>query len=225
MPSLTSRLGLTRPDTNDAFGPEWAYDLLSQLDQAPGIFPCTSSTRPSGWGGAQNGIHIFETDRGLLWRWNGTAFVRTSPKGLLADPTEITADFTTSSTTPVTAISAAVTIPVTNAGSTTKRIKIEGSWYALYNGTSTTLGACEVSILRDPGAVVIKSMRWRGRPATASSPLDWGEGGTIVGWDAPSAGSATYRLCVNSISSVGGSTVLRATSTARASLAVSEEGL
>lgn len=225
MSTLTPNMGLGQPEESDPFGYDTIALLAATIDLYPGTYKCTSSTRPSGWGGAQSGMHIWETDRALLWRWNGSAFVRANPLGLLATPTEITADFPTASTTPDTAISAAVTVPATNAGSTTKRIKIEGSWYALDNGTATTLGVCEVSILRDPGAVLVKILRWPGRPSTSADPLEWGPGGTIVGWDNPTAGAVTYRLCVNSVASVGGTSTLRATSTAKATLAVSEVGL
>lgn len=225
MPSLTPRMGLVRPEENDDFSPDWAWDLLTTLDGFPGVHVCTSSTRPSDWGGGQTGQMIWETDRNLLWRWNGTAFVRVHPVGLLASPAEITADFPTASTDPQDAISLTVNVPATNTGSTTKRIEVQASWYALDNGTANTLGACEVSIRREPGDVSLKTLLWRGRPNSAVDPLDWGPGGSLVAYDAPSAGSTTYRLCIKSLPGTGGTTTLRATVAAPASLSVKEVGL
>ena len=224
MSSPSPRIGLKRPLGADGWLLQDFVDNFNLLDAMPGVTPCTSGAgRPSTWGASQNGMYISETDTGLLWRWNGSIFVRAHPVGLLADPSEIAADFPTASTTAVAAITANVTVPATTAGSTTKRIRVSASWYALDNGTSTTLGACEVSLWR--GAVALKTMQWRGRPNTAASPLDWGTGGTIEAWDAPAAGAQTYTLRVNSLASIGGTTYLRASPTTKATLAVIEEGL
>lgn len=223
MSVLSTRLALKRPVGADPFLVQDYYDNLTLLDGYPGIYICTSGSRPAGWGAAHSGMHIWETDTELLWRWNGTAWRRSRPLGLLADPSEITTDFSTAATTATTAITAAVTVPATHAGSTTKRIRISGSWYGLDNGTSTTLGACEVSIWR--GSTALKTLLWRGRPNTATSPLDWGMGGTIETYDNPTAGAQTYTLRVNSLSAVGGTTTLRAAATAKAQLAVEEVGL
>lgn len=223
MPVLSTRLGLKRPVGADPFLTQDYYDNLTLLDDYPGVFICTSGSRPAGWGAAHSGMRIFETDTELLWRWNGTAWRRAYPLGLLADPAEITTDFSTASTAAVTAITCGVTVPATHAGSTTKRIRVSASWYGLDNGTNTTLGACEVSLYR--GTTPLKVLLWRGRPTTATNPLDWGTGGTIEAYDAPSAGAQTYTLRINSLSSVGGTTTLRAATTARAHLAVEERGL
>jgi hypothetical protein len=223
MPSTSPRLGLKRPVGADAFLTQDMYDNLTLLDGFPGIVPCTSGARPAGWGAAHSGMHIFETDTDLLWRWNGSAWRRAFPIGLLADPAEITTDYSTASTSPVTAITTGVNVPATNAGSTTKRIKVSCSFYGLDNGTSTTFGACEISLWR--GATSLKTVLWRGRPTTAADPLEWGMGGTIEAYDATPAGAQTFTVKVNSLSSVGGTTTLRAASTARAHLAVEEVGL
>jgi len=223
MASLSTRLGLSIPATSDSFLTSDYVSNLGILNNYPGYFICTSGSRPSTWGAANSGQRIWETDTGLAWRWSGTAFVRAMPLGYLG-LSSISADFPTAATTATTAITTAVTVPATDAGSTTKRIKITGSWYALDNGTTTTLGLCEVSIYRDPGTVLIKSMQWRGRPLSTATPLDCGAGGTIVGLDAPTAGATTYYLRINSIAAVGGTTTLRATATARAELLVEEIG-
>lgn len=225
MSSTSPRLGLVRPVTADSFQTSDHFNNLTLLDGFPGVFICTSGTRPGSWGAAHTGMLIFETDTSLMWRWNGTIFVRHMPVGLLGT-TDLTTDFSTAATSATTAISCAVTVPPTTVGSTTKRIRVSGSWNALDNGTSTTLGACEVSLYR--ASTALKTLLWRGRPNTAASPLDWGMGGTIEAYDdagGVAGGALTYTLRINSIASVGGTSTLRASAAAHAQLAVTETGL
>jgi hypothetical protein len=222
--SLSARLGLKRPLSGHGFNRQESYDNLTVLDAYPGIYPCTLATRPVSWGAAHNGMHIFEMDTLLTWRWSGSAFVRTGPLGLLAAITERSTDFSTAATSPTTAMTVGATVPATNVGSTTKRIKVEANWYAIVNATDTTLGAAEVSLIRD-GATLLCTQRVTGRPSTDTDYLDWGQGGTIVGWDNPAAGAHTYTLAINSIAAVGGTTVLKASATQVAQMAVSEVGL
>ncbi len=217
--SATPRIGLLRPLTGHGFDRQEAADNLTMLDALPGITICTLASRPATWAAANEGQYIWETDRGLLWRWDGSQFMRAHPLGDLGK-SEITANAATASTSPQTAISCAVTVPAGSPGSTAKRIEVSGSWYAIDN----TIGVCEISIRRDPGDVLVRKIRCVGQPDTATDPLDWGGGGVIIGYDAPSAGSVTYRLCVNSIASQGGTTTLRADATNTAILAVEEVG-
>lgn len=220
--SPTSRLALLRPLAGHGFSRTEYYDNLGIIDQFPGLFICTSSTRPT-WGSAHNGMRIWETDRSLEWRWDGSAFVRVLPLGLLATPSILTSDDSTAATSPESVLSCAVTVPATNAGSTTKRIKVTGNWHSIINGTETDLGVAEVSLMR--GASVIAKAMVRGRPNTDTDYLDWGVGGTIVGWDDPTAGAQTYHLAINSVPAVGGTTTIEATATTPATLAVEEVGL
>lgn len=219
--SLSARLGLKRPLAGHGFSRQEWFDNLTVIDQYPGWYVCTVATRPA-WGAAQAGQFIFETDSQLVWKWSGTVWQRYKPLGLLVTPVEITADFSTAATAPAVAISAPVTIPATTVGSTAKRIQVEASMYAVENGTSVSLGVAEISITRD--GTVIKVLRVRGRPNTAASPLDWGAGHTIVAWDNPTAGAHTYALCLNSIAAVGGTSVIKASATQVASIAVTEIG-
>lgn len=225
MASPTPRLALVRPSTSDGFSTTQHAANLTLLDAFPGVYVTTVAAPPAGWGVAHTGMLMLQTDSvpaGLLWRWTGTEFVRVMPVGLLGT-SDITADFSTPNTAAQTAITCNATVPVTNAGSTAKRVRVSASFYSLDNGTTTTLGACEVSLWRD--AVLLKTFLWRGRPYDSTDPLDSGNGGTIEAFDNPAAGARVYTLKVNSISAVGGTTTLRASPTTPAQLAVVEVGL
>lgn len=221
--SLSARLGLKRPLDSHGFSRSEHFDNLSLIDQHPGLFICTSDSRPT-WGTPHAGMRIWELDTNLEWRWTGSQFVRVTPLGMLEDPVERTSDFVTASTSPDVAMSLTVTVPPTNAGSTLRRIEVMASWFAIENGTDSTLGVAEVALIRSP-STVLKVMRTRGRVLSGAEELDHPIGGTIVAWDNPAAGSATYYLAINSVPSVGGSTTLKASATTPAHLAVKEVGL
>ena len=224
MASLTARLGLKRPATTDPYVTQDQYDQYTLLDGFPGMFICTSTTRPTTWGAAHTGMLIYETDSSLTWRWvNGLGFLRSQITGMLADPSQITADFATANTAPQIAITSNVTVPTTNAGSTARRIEIIANWYCLDNGTATTLGASEVSIWR--GAVRLLTQLSPGRPTTDTQPLDWGNGGVIIAHDNPAAGAQTYTLRINALATIGGTSTMRASAVNPAELCVKEIGL
>lgn len=79
-------MGLLVPDTSDPFVTADIAANWSKLDAYPGVFICTSGTRPT-WALAQKGLSISEKDTGLRWQWDGTAFVRQAPTGLLKTST------------------------------------------------------------------------------------------------------------------------------------------
>lgn len=72
-----------KPTTADQFVTADLAGNLDKIDAAPGITNITSSTRPTDWGAAHNGMFIYERDTGLTWRWTGAAFVRAFGTGLL----------------------------------------------------------------------------------------------------------------------------------------------
>ena len=75
-------LGLAVPTRDDQFSTADLAANWGKIDEAPGTLVCTSSTRPT-WGSSQAGRRIYETDSDLEWIWDGTAFQRAAPKGLL----------------------------------------------------------------------------------------------------------------------------------------------
>lgn len=219
----TPRMGIERPLAGHAFSRQEQYDAYTLIDGYPGQFLCTSGTRPSGWGSAHIGMKIFEIDTSLVWRWTGSAFVRDAPLGLLANPSQRTTDFSTASSAATAALSNSVIIPAFTPSSTNMRIKVEANFYAIDNGTDATLGASFVYLMR--GSTQIARQRIVGRPDTDAQELNWGQGGTIMAWDDPPAGAATYHLSISTVATIGGTSTLRASATTRAQLAVSEVGL
>lgn len=83
MTTPTTRLGLAKPTTGDNYSVAGLDAVYDAIDAQPGLHICTSGTRPGAWGVNQTGRTIIETDTGLIWRWNGTAFVRQGPSGWL----------------------------------------------------------------------------------------------------------------------------------------------
>jgi hypothetical protein len=231
MPSPTPRLALPRPLAGEAFIQRTAWSgIFDQLDTYPGMVMCTSTTRPGmagglpAWGAAHNGMRIWETDRLLQWRWTGTTFVRLGVLGMLGQA-QLATPFSTPATAATVAHSVAVTIPATNVGSTTKRIKVSASWRQVDNGDATTGGLTVVTLRRQPGAVVLQRIDAPGRPNAAIDPALRGRGGSIFGLDDYAVGAATYELCINADATIGGTSTLRASASDPVSLLVEEIGL
>lgn len=86
MPTPTARLGLLKPSTADQFVTADIAANWQKIDDNPGVYLCTSSTRPA-WGAAHKGREIMETDTLLKWIWTGSTaaggFERAAPTGLL----------------------------------------------------------------------------------------------------------------------------------------------
>lgn len=70
---FTTRLGLMKPQGADPFLRQDFLDTMAILDGSPGLFICTSTTRPA-WTSAQAGRNIFETDLGRIINWTGSAW-------------------------------------------------------------------------------------------------------------------------------------------------------
>lgn len=127
MPTPSAHLGLAVPNTSDPFSTADLADNWDRLDDFPGTYICDSTSHPA-WGAAQQGMRILERNTGLEWRWDGAAFQRIAPIGLLKTTTggwargQRTADFQTSSATYV------IVVPITGvvvpAGRRTLRIDV-----------------------------------------------------------------------------------------------------
>lgn len=116
MPTTSARLLLAKPLDADPFDTGTLADNWQLVDDHPGIYICTSGTRPGSgggapvWGANHEGMLIWETDTNLTWRYNGTAFVRHGAKGHLINE-RTTGDVTEAGGVYETVVQAAITIP------------------------------------------------------------------------------------------------------------------
>lgn len=142
MTTPSPKLQLAVPTQVDDFSTDDLAANWQKIDGSPGSFICTSSTRPS-WSTAQIGRKILETNTGLEWRWDGTAFQRMAPVGLLrrSDGSfavgERTSQFTTTSNTYVRAVSVTnVVVPEGN-----RPLRIDVAWNRARNPDGNFSGA------------------------------------------------------------------------------------
>jgi hypothetical protein len=73
MSTTSQRMGLKINDGSDPFLRTDFTQNWNTLDQYPGDWICTSTTRPA-WGTAQAGMKILETDTRRTMLWTGTTF-------------------------------------------------------------------------------------------------------------------------------------------------------
>lgn len=80
MSGTTPRMGLKTYDSTDPFLRQDFNDTYAKLDNYPGVFLCTSASRPA-WSTAQSGMRIYESDTRRELVWSGTAWreVLTAP--------------------------------------------------------------------------------------------------------------------------------------------------
>jgi hypothetical protein len=76
----TPHLNLTTASLSDPFVTNDYVNNWNKIDNSPGDFICTSTTRPA-WGTQNIGQSIAETDTGLSWKWDGTRFNRRARGG------------------------------------------------------------------------------------------------------------------------------------------------
>lgn len=175
MPTTDPRLGLQKPLTSDAFDTATLADNFQKIANSPGIFIASSLPDWSAAGSGREGQFVVDTSTGLLWRWNGSAFVRHGAKGYL-DSNRRTTDLNSVGTSFTTLAQVTVTVP---EGS--RSIRLTGSW-------SEISAAGSVALFR--GATQLHSIK-----------VPSGAGGSIVFVDvAPSSGSTTYALKVKATS-------------------------
>lgn len=73
MATFSPRLQLKRNDGSDPFLRQDFVDNWNKIDDAPGVYPCTSTSRPN-WGAAQAGRRIIETNTRAEYLWTGSAW-------------------------------------------------------------------------------------------------------------------------------------------------------
>lgn len=203
MPTTTNRLGLLKHTGSEPFAIEDYQYNWDTLDESPGIFVCTSATRPT-WGNGQSGRIILETDSLLLWRWTGTAWARLSGRGHIAYNT-VTSSLNTTSTTYQTAVSVTPTI---FAGNRKQQITVSGP--KAYN----TNGRVELGIFRDASQLT----EWTQPGDSANDAMPF----SMTIFDEPSAGTPAYSLRYRVPSGVGGTSHLVAGANSPIQIAVVE---
>lgn len=209
MPSPSTRLRIAKPSTEDPFSTTEIASNWQIVDDFPGRFVCTSTTRPQNWGANQNGMSIYETDSDLEWEWTGSTWTRHGPVGWL-NGTERTSDFSTNQTAAQTVVSTAVTVP---AGG--RRVRCTVTWPK----AEATGGVVRLYVVRD--TTTLQAWNVSGK-LTPASGLEEGTGGSLVLFDTPSAGSRTYYFKTSVVVGYTGSVYLRAAAGAPISINVEE---
>jgi hypothetical protein len=177
MAPKTPRLRLNNPGVNDPFSVTDLSENWSLLDAHPGVYICTSSTRPT-WGEDQDGQLIYETDSSLYWywKWSGVSgsFIRFAPVGLLGRTVYTSANVTNNATASPTTITSVTVTP--KAGG--RSVRIDAGWYAISSNTVA-------------GIVGL----YRGTTLLASYRCQPGAGGALTFYEVPpSTSSTTYSI-------------------------------
>lgn len=188
MPTPSPHLGLLVPARSDPFVTADIATNWDTIDAAPGDFICTSTTRP-GWGAGQAGMSIYETDSGLEWRWNGSAFKRTAPVGILGSAIRTTNFSTSSSTYVVVLATPSITVPAGN-----RTLQVTVSWSAASNDTNNFFSA---GVFRSatPATNVVDNWSVIGSPSGSGflgNSLTTAAGGTQVVYETAGLTAGTY---------------------------------
>lgn len=194
MPTITERLGLRRHTTADRFHIEDYAFNWSILDRHPGVHICESNDWPT-WAAQQRGMLMANPDTGLLWRWDGTQFLRVAPQGWIGS-NERTLDISNTSTAYAVAVQATVTIV---AGNRPVLIVVEGP------GVASTVGLTGLGIFR--GAAPVQE--WE-RPGGVGTGTDRPRSVHMTTLDLPVPGAATYSLQFRAVPGFGGTSTLKA---------------
>ena len=207
MPSNTDRMGLMVHTLGDKFRIQDYADNWQLLDDFPGIYICTSSTRPT-WDVNQEGMTIYEVDTHLYWTWSGSAWERWIAQGWIGGD-EVNSDVATSSTTYVEAIS--VEVEVADGG---RRHLITVHAPGVYS----TEGLTELALYRD--ATLLQE--WYSQGWTGGTPESYPRPIFVAVPDTPGAGTRDYTLQVKANTTLGGTSTISASATKPIALDVFE---
>jgi hypothetical protein len=217
MPTPSPKLGLNIFALADTFSTAQYNANWNALDNYPGLFVCTSTSRPA-WGANQNGMRISETDTGLLWTWNGTAFVRTHGIGNLGRVTRTSNVGTTSTWTPPSTGSPTSALTQTvhpPNGNRLLMIVVEVPEVQNANGLSYLI------IQRD--ATILNSYPvWTSQETGSGNSGNAGNKGDFTTFDTPNEASAVYSLYFAAATVTGGTTTLVAAASRPIALTVLE---
>jgi hypothetical protein len=217
MPTPSTRLALNIFSTADTFSTAQYDANWSLLDNYPGIYICTSTTRPT-WGANQNGMRIHETDTGLSWVWNGSAFSRGSPSGNLGRITRTSNVGTTTTWTPPSFATLPVALTVTvhpPNGNRLLMIVAEVPEVQNPNGLSYLVIQRDSTILNSYPV-------WTAQETGSGNSGNAGSKGEFITFDTPNETSAVYTLAFAAATVTGGTTTLVGVATRPIGLTVIE---
>jgi len=234
MASFSNNLGFYVWATSDEFSTAQLNDNFQLTDLYRGTFVCTSTTRPGAsggagvggipgaWGAAQEGQKIVETDTGLTWQWNGSAFVRTNGTGSLGRVVTTTTLTTTDTWNPsvggtyFTAISETVTVP-----NGARQLMVVAEIPEVTNAS----GLSYIVLTKTVGgssAILNSYPVWTTQQTGSGNSTKAGTPGNFTTFDIPNAASATYSLCFAADPTAGGTAQLTAAANRPVSLTVIE---
>jgi hypothetical protein len=188
----TKNLKLMSPTTSSQFSTADIAGNWGKIDAAPGVFICTSTSRPT-LVANQAGRKIYETDTDLDWTWTGTLWRRTAPKGLLKTTSggnalaQRTTDFQTTSTTPTLVL--AVSNVVVPPGNRTLMISIV--WSRAYSSGGYFYARCYRSNVSNSGPLL---MQWAISGDKTPADANAGGGGTYVIYEKDGLNPGVYNF-------------------------------
>lgn len=208
MGTPTTHLGLDsliKPATSDMFSTAVLDQNWQAIDDFPGTYLVTNQAAlPVSWGANQTGMQCRTLDKFLTFTWDGSAFHRKAPAGLLATA-QITTDFSTASGTPQVAVSAAATLPE-GAPNAAHPIEVTASW-CMAESTSGVVGMAIKA-----GSSILRQWTVTGLVG-ATNAYQVGSGGSMTITDTPGASPVTYALCIFAASGWAGTNYIRAGAT------------
>ena len=155
MASQSRNLGLIVPTTVDDFSTADIAQNWETIDESPGTYICTSTTRPT-FTASQPGRFIYEKDTDLEWVWTGTEWRRSSPKGMLKKTDGTWAvgsrftDFSSSSETSVLVVS----VPNVVVPPGRRTLQITAAWTRAYSTSGYFYGRLYRSAVSNSGTML-----------------------------------------------------------------------
>jgi hypothetical protein len=217
MPTPSTKLALNIFSTADTFSTAQYNANWTTLDGYPGFYICTSTTRPT-WGANQTGMRIQETDTGLSWMWNGSAFVRMNGSGNLGRITRTSNIGTTTTWTPPSTgtLTTALTETV-HPPNGARLLMIVAEIPEIQNAN----GLSYIVIQRD--STILNSYPvWTSQETGSGNSGNAGSKGDFITFDTPNETSAVYTLAFAAATVTGGTTTLVGAATRPIGLTVIE---
>lgn len=223
MASLSQNLGLIVPTPTDPFSTADIAQNWEKIDDAPGTYICTSTTRPT-FTASQPGRRIYEKDTDLEWTWSGTEWQRVAPMGLLKRTNgewatgTVSTDVVSSASTYV--IVCSVTNVVVPAGRRTLQVQVV--WSRAYNTLGYFYGAIFRSAVNNSGTR-IGGWAITGANRSGQHPDEGGGGSTFaLERDGLPPGVYDWSFQIATQSLIGGTSTVQGNPTSPNSISILE---